>query len=190
MRHAAFAAQPVHRALCCVLTQQQQAHSHLHPGPLQNGRGEGPNLLPRALQLLPPGIAALELNSLCIPEAIAALARFTALQQLELTGNAMEVDWAQPAAEAVVPLLRSLRLLYCSYEMPGSLMGIVRILVCIPDDAASALMAASRLERLALQVQRWSSDVLTVCEALPALRDLRWVRLPFLACPTRVCSFN
>ena len=89
-----------------------------------------------------------------------------------------------------MPLLRSLRLLYCSYEMPGSLMGIVRILVCIPDDAASALMAASRLERLALQVQRWSSDVLTVCEALPALRDLRWVRLPFLACPTPVCSLN
>jgi len=143
---------------------------------MQSGGGEGLFLLPKALQLLPTSPPALELNSFCTDAAITALARFTALQHLDLHGNAREVDWAQPVAQAVVPLLRTPRLLYCNYEPPaGHLMGgCYDSIERLPSSAASALMAASRLERLALQVHRWSNDILNVCEALPALRDLRW----------------
>lgn len=75
---------------------------------------------------------------------------------------------------ALVPLLRELRLDYCSFEPPACLGGVFAILPTLPDSDASALAAASRLERLHLRVDRWSSNVLELCEALPALRELRW----------------
>ncbi len=157
---------------------------------METSRG-GRSLLVASLQQLPDGITALELNSFCTDGAMPALARFTALQQLELTGNAMEVDWARPAAQAVMPLLRTLRLLYINYEHPSCLVGgCFYSFWDMPSSATSALMASSRLERLTLQVGCWTSDILMLWEALPALRELRWVRLPFLACPTPVCSFN
>ena len=96
----------------------------------------------------------------------------------------MAVDWAQPAAQAIVPLLRSLRLLYCSCEPPAGhlLGGMYNVIECLPSSAAAALMAASRLERLALQSHRWSGNVIVLCEALPALRDLRCDNLACAAC--------
>ena len=114
---------------------------------METSRGDR-NLLVESLQLLPDGITALELNSFCTDGAMPALARFTALHQLELTGNAMEVDWARPAAQAVMPLLRTLCLLYINYETPPCLVGgYFYSFWDMPSSATSALTAASRLER-------------------------------------------
>ncbi len=171
------------RKLCSTSWRSTFTLAPAHSWPLQDGHslkhGGSRNLLLASLQLLPAGITSLELNSYCPNTAAVALARFTALQRLELSGNAMEVEWAEPAAGAIVPLLRTLRLMYDDDELPPSLKGgVFNSLEEMPGSAASALMAASRLECLAIQVGRWTSDILTLCEALPALRDLRWALLP------------
>lgn len=136
----------------------------------------GHNLLPDALQQLPAGLTALELNSFCTVAVPAALARFTRLQRLALTGNSRDVAWADPAAAALMPLLRDVRLDYCSRaQVPACWGGNFVILPTLPDSDASALAAASRLESLHLTVHRWSDNVLELCEVLPALRQLRCV---------------
>ncbi|PRW45711.1 small GTP-binding [Chlorella sorokiniana] len=132
----------------------------------------GPTLLPAALQLLSSGTTALELSSYCTDAALAALPLFTRLQRLDLSGNAISIDWAQPASQAALPLLRSLRLQYCSPEPPASLGGAFPVHERVPSSVASALMAASWLECLDIQVPRWSSSIVELCEALPALQDL------------------
>ncbi|KAI7842092.1 hypothetical protein COHA_004287 [Chlorella ohadii] len=153
---------------------------HIDGSNVETSRGDH-NLLVESLQLLPDGITALELNSFCTDGAMPALARFTALHQLELTGNAMEVDWARPAAQAVMPLLRTLCLLYINYETPPCLVGgYFYSFWDMPSSATSALTAASRLERLTLQVGCWTSDILTLWEALPALRDLSFDLQPVI----------
>lgn len=150
---------------------------HRGSSALQTGHGKtgGPNLLPEALQLLPTGLTALELNSYCTHAAAEGLARLTGLQRLRLSGNAWEVDWAQPAAQALLPQLSALRLHYCILEPPGCYGGSFNNLSTLPFDHASALMAASRLERLDIQMECWSDSISQLCEALPALRELRWV---------------
>lgn len=141
--------------------------------PLQTGCQEGPYLLPRALAALPAGLAALELSSYCRADTPALLARFSRLQRLRLSGNAWEVEWAQPPAQALLPLVQELRLLYCDFQPPACQGGFFTFSWDLPSDVAPALMAATRLERLELQIAEWSGAVPQLCEALPALRELR-----------------
>ena len=103
----------------------------------------------------------------------AALARFPALARLDITGDARDIDWEQPQAAALLPLLHTFRLECTSDPPPAFYFGRYDIHESLPDAAASALAAASRLQRLELQVQCWSDNILELCLALPALRDLR-----------------
>ena len=158
--------------------------------PLQTEGQAGPYLLPRALAMLPAGLNALEFSSYCRADTPAALARFTRLQRLRLSGNAWEVEWAQPPAQALLPLLQELRLRYCDFQPPAVQGGIFTFEWALPDDVAPALMAATRLERLELQIAEWSGAVPQLCEALPALRELRWVAWlsdVLLSCSSCIC---
>ena len=143
---------------------------------LQDGGNNGPNLLKPAVGLLPSGITRLELGSYCTADAPYALARLTRLRQLDILGNGQEIDWSTPAAAALIPLLRSLRLSFREDTPPAFTGGIVAFQYSLPSSDAAALAAASRLERLALQCQRWSDETGQLLQALPALVDLRWAR--------------
>lgn len=133
-------------------------------------------MLTEALQLLPSGITRLELQSYCVAAVPDALARVTRLQQLDIPGNAYEIDWSTPAAASLIPLLRCLRLslIFGDDTPPAFTGGVVRIYYSLPSSDAAALAAASCMERLVLQCQRWSEETGQLLQALPALVDLRW----------------
>ena len=144
--------------------------------PVQTGVGGSQTLLPHALQLLPASLVQLELDSFITAYVPAALARFTRLQRLSLSGNAWEVEWAQLPAQALLPLLHELRLLYNDLVPPAThVIDMMPITRALPDATAAALAAATRLVRLDIQVEWWSDSVVHLCLALPALRELRWV---------------
>lgn len=129
--------------------------------------------MPLTLRLLPAAITALELRSFCTDELPSALARFSRLQRLDLTGNAASVNWSDPSSGPLVPLLHKVRALYGSYLPLAARWGAVPHKPTLPESDAVALAAASRLQRLDLQVERWADSIGELCEALPALRDLR-----------------
>ena len=146
-----------------------------------------PNLLPAVLAQLPAHLTALELRSFSVAQVPAALARFSALARLDITGNARDVYWAEPQVAALLPLLHTLRLKYLGDPPPAidCFGGVFYCAPTLPDSAASALAAASRLEQLELRVQCWTDGIGQLCLALPALRDLRWAAA---ACRRAQCS--
>lgn len=121
-----------------------------------------PDLVASVLTLLPPGVLALELHTPCSGPVLAALARFTQLEELVISGNVAGIDWHRSgAAQHALGLLSHLRLeylepvdnMYCESQP-------------ISDAFPSAVAATTRLEQLTVEA-RWSPAVVALCGALP-----------------------
>ncbi len=117
------------------------------------------------LALLPPGVLALELHTACSGPVLAAIARFTQLEELVIPANAASIDWHRSAAALhALGLLSCLRLEYLQPDICLDTDGAIRDFLCPPVHEAfpSALAATTRLEHLTVEAG-WSPAVVALC---------------------------
>lgn len=145
------------------------------PAPLQ------PDLVISLLLCAPPGLRELELRTACAGPVLPALARFTRLRTLHISGNGADIDWEADVGSsghsAAFPALQRLALDYRQrpeWQLPYTRESVVypSPVRTVPPSLPARLAAATRLHTMDLCV-RWSADVAALCEALPALRHLR-----------------
>lgn len=128
------------------------------------------------LAVLPPGIRCIHLNVPCAGPLLVSLLRFQQLQQVDLTGNGAEVAWHGRGSKFVLPKLASLKLDYqkkmeWDLDEPIGPAETQRL----PGGIAAALAPATNLRSLELCV-RCTDGLHELCQALPALQELRWGR--------------
>lgn len=123
------------------------------------------------LFMLPAGVRWLELDvSPCAGPMLPALARFSQLEELTISGDASGISWRVGTTAALLPL-RAICLDYRKVEQVQ--VGVfVSDVERLPASTQRALSAANGLRSFELRVT-WSDEVAQLCRALPALRSLR-----------------
>lgn len=128
-----------------------------------------PTTVMAVLSVLPPSVRWLELAvSPCAGPLLPALARYSQLEQLDITGNGAAIRWDAERASVLAPL----RQLHMDFRRVPGLKMDVHSVGWLPTSAAQALSAATALHTLEVRVM-WSYDVAALCRALPALRQLK-----------------
>lgn len=126
-----------------------------------------------ALALLPASLKVLEISTRCSGPLPTALARFSQLLQLHITGDGSSVDWQARGAAAVLPKLRTLRLEAWGepqWDMPDDMPPSV-YMEALPAGCHGALVAATALRCLEV-VACWSGETAQLVQALPSLNRL------------------
>jgi hypothetical protein len=131
-------------------------------------------VLSSLLLVLPTSIQHLEIDGPCTAPAMAALARFTSLHHLHITGNAAAVEWrlVPRSAPALLPALRELSLDYRQEPLWSSTGWAPSVVKAVPDRALRGLQAASQLSSLTLRCQ-WDDRAKALLLLLPALAEVR-----------------
>jgi len=141
--------------------------------------------------MLPAGLTHLELECRCSGPLPAALQHFTGLQELSLTGNGAEVDWACRGGAAALAKLTRL-CLDCrlpDYEMHGS--GDNPLIELIPMGRTTDLPRQLREGLLAAPTPRlrwvqlvcsFGDSVVQLCRGLAQQGGLRELRCAACAC--------